>query len=101
MHDQEESREEWEKELVDIQRGVTFEEGLRRTQIITKRLSATTAPIPDFSHLVMLLLSAVFLAITFFVFSSDIPHKITVGVASLAVSCCLGVAAIRLGNQHR
>jgi hypothetical protein len=33
----EESREEWEKELIDAQRGFTFDEGLRQAQIITKR----------------------------------------------------------------
>ncbi len=101
MLDLQESREEWEKELVDVQRGVTFEEGLRGAQIVTKKLSVSPAPIADFKHLVMLILSAVFLAIAFLVFSSDVPHEITFGVASLAVSCCLGVASFRLGRNRR
>jgi hypothetical protein len=41
MDDQEESREEWEKELIDSQRGVTPAEGLRAGQIFAKKLSAT------------------------------------------------------------
>jgi len=61
MDDREESREEWEKELIDVQLGVTFADELRQAQIITKKLSASPAPIPDFTHLVMLLLGGTFL----------------------------------------
>jgi hypothetical protein len=95
MHNREESREEWEKELIDVQRGITFDEGLRRAQIITKKLSATPAPIPDFARLVMLLLTGAFLVVAFLIFSSDVSHKSALGVAALAVTCCLGVAAFR------
>jgi hypothetical protein len=95
MEDREESREEWEKELVDVQRGITFDEGLRRAQIITKKLSDTPAPIPDFAHLIMLLLCGALVVVAFFVFSSDIRYKTELGVAVLTAGCCLGVAAFR------
>ena len=100
VDDREQSRKEWEKEIVDLQRGVTFDAGLRRAQIITRKLSAIPAPIPDFAHLVRLLLSGILLVIGFVVFSSDIRHKVALGVAALAASCCLGVAAFRWPRKH-
>jgi hypothetical protein len=57
MPDPEESREESEKEIIDVQHGVTFPEGLRRAQIVAKKLSSSPAPISDFAHLVRLVLS--------------------------------------------
>ena len=65
MGDHEESREDWEKEFVDVQRHYTFADGLRSSQIVAKKLSATPAPIPDVAHLVRLLLSVVLLAVAF------------------------------------
>jgi hypothetical protein len=87
MSDREESREEWEQEIKDVQRGVTFPEGLRRAQIISKRLSATPAPIPDFVHFLRFLLSGVFLGIGFLVLSSDIPHNKLLGLAVVIAGC--------------
>jgi hypothetical protein len=101
MHDGEESREEWEQEILDAQHGVTFDEQLRRAQVITKKLSATPAPISDFHHLMMLLLSGVALAISFLIFSSDISHKSVFGLMSLVVSLFLGVAAFRRPSKLR
>ncbi len=95
MPDREDSREEWEKEIVDVQHSVTFPEELRSAQIIAKKLSASPAPIQDFSHLVRLFISGILLVVGFVVFSSDSPHKIALGVAALAGSCCLGAAAFR------
>jgi hypothetical protein len=95
MDNREQSRQEWEQELRDVQRNVTPGDDLRSAQIIAKNLSASPAPIPDFPHLVRLLLSGVLLVIGFAAFSSDIPHKFALGVAALAASCCLGLAAFR------
>jgi hypothetical protein len=100
MDDPEEPREEWEKELRDVQHGITFSEGLRSTQIIAKRLSASPAPISDFAHLVRLFLSGTFLVIGFLAFSSDIAHRTALGVAALAAGCCLGIAAFRWPRQR-
>ena len=100
MGDHEESREDWEKEFIDVQRHYTFADGLRSSQIIAKKLSATPAPIPDFAHLVRLLLGGVFLACGFFLFSSDIQHKTLLGLAALASSCCFGVSAFRHPHKH-
>jgi len=95
MPDREDSREEWEKELIDVQHSVTFPEELRSAQIIAKKLSASPAPIKDLSHLVRLFICGILLVVGFVVFSSDIPHKIALGVAALAASCFLGVTAFR------
>ena len=89
-------REEWEKEIVDVQHSVTFPEELRSAQIIAKKLSASPAPIQDFSHLVGLFISGILLVVGFVVFSSDSPHKIVLGVAALAGSCCWGAVAWEL-----
>jgi hypothetical protein len=100
MANREESREEWEKELIDVQHTVTFDEGLRASQIIAKKLSVTPAPVPDFAHLVRLLVSGALLTIGLLVFSTDVPHKTALGIASLAAGCCLGIAAFRWPHRH-
>lgn len=101
MDDHEESREEWEKEFVDVQRHYTFADGLRSSQIIAKKLSATPAPIPDFAHLVRLLLSVVLLAGGFLIFSSHIPHNTVLGLAVLAAGCFLAISAFRWFHKRR
>lgn len=100
MDDPEQSREEWEKELSDVQHSITFSEGLRSAQIIAKKLSASPAPIADFAHLLRLVLSGILLVIGSAVFSSDIGHKTAIGIAALAAGCCLGVAAFRWPRKH-
>jgi hypothetical protein len=95
MVDHEESREDWEKEFVDVQRHYTFDDAMRSNQIIAKKLSATPAPVTDFAHLVRLLLSGVLLVSGFLMFSFDIPHNTVVGLAVLAASCLLGISAFR------
>jgi hypothetical protein len=98
---QEESREGWEKEIIDVQRSVTFPEGLRRAQIIAKKLSTSPAPISDFSLLVRFLLSGILLVIGFAAFSADVPHNTTLGVAALAAACCLGASAFPWPRSRR
>ncbi|MGB9073998.1 MAG: hypothetical protein WCC22_15280 [Terriglobales bacterium] len=100
MNDPEESREEWEKEISDVQHSIAFPEALRSAQIIAKRLSSYPAPIPDFTHLVRLLLSPVLLATGVLVFSSDIPHKTPLGVAALVAGCFLVVSAFRWPSKR-
>jgi hypothetical protein len=101
MHDQEESRKEWEKEFIDVQRHYTFADGLRSSQIVAKKLSATPAPIKDFSHLIRLLLTGILLVMGFVVISSDIPHKTFLGLTVLVASCCLGITAFRRADKRR
>ena len=100
MPDQEESRDAWEKEIIDVQHSLTFPEGLRSAQIIAKKLSTSPAPIQDFSHLLRLFISGILLVVGFVVFSSDIPHKIALGVAALVASCFLGGTAFRWPRRH-
>ncbi len=101
MPDPEESREEWEKEVIDVQHSVSFPEAMRSTQIIAKKLSASPAPIPDFAHLVRLLLSGILLVIGFVAFSANVPHNTALGVAALAAACCLGATAFRWTSKHQ
>ncbi|MFZ3341116.1 MAG: hypothetical protein WA609_05375 [Terriglobales bacterium] len=87
--------------MIDVQRGITFDQGMRSAEIITKKLSATPAPIPDLAHLLMLLFSGAFLAATFLLFSTDIQHKTTLGIAALTISLGLGVAAFWRFRKRR
>jgi Na+/H+ antiporter NhaD/arsenite permease-like protein len=96
-----ESREEWEKEIIDVQYSVTFPEELRSAQIIAKKLSASPAPISDFAHLVRLLLCGILLVIGFVAFSTDVPHNRALGIAALAAACCLGATAFRWTSKHQ
>lgn len=100
MHNREESREEWESEFREVQSNVTPGDELRSAQIIAKKLSISPAPIPDFSHLVRLLLSGVLLVVGFIAFSANIPHNTALGVAVLAAACFLGVSAFRWPRKH-
>jgi hypothetical protein len=97
---QEQSREEWEKEFIDVQRHYTFADGLRSSQIVARKLSATPAPISDFAHLVRLLLSGILLAIGFVAFSGDIPYNTALGIAILIAGCCLGATAFRWTSKR-
>ena len=101
MKEIEESRKEWERELIDVQHGVTFDQRLRRGEIIAKKLSSTPAPIPDFAHLLMLLLSGEFLTATFLLLSIDIQHKAVLSLVALGISICLGIAAFRRARNRR
>jgi hypothetical protein len=100
MPSQEESRKEWEKEIVDVQHSLTFPEELRSVQIIAKKLSSTPAPIPDFAHLMRGILGGVLLPAAFAIFWSDTPHKIWFGVGTLAAACYLGITAFRLKQKR-
>jgi hypothetical protein len=100
MKNQEQSREEWEKELSDVQRNVTPGDDLRSAQIIAKRLSASPAPIADFAHLVTLLISGALLVGAYLVLSSELSHRMVIGLAVLAASVCLGIAAFWRRNKR-
>src|ERR1022692_973539 len=95
MPSQEESRKEWEKEIIDVQHRVTFPEELRSVQIIAKKLSSTPAPIPDFAHVIRGLLSGVLLALALAILSSSVPHKMWLGFALATAGVCLGTTAFR------
>jgi hypothetical protein len=95
MPDSEESREDWERELVDLQRGITPAEGLRRSQILTKKLSATPAPIVDLAHLLKFLFGVVFFVISFLAFSSGIRYGSAFAGLAFIVGCYLAIAAVQ------
>ncbi len=100
MPSQEEFRKDWKKEIIDVQHSLTFPEELRSAQIIAKKLSFTPAPIPDFPHLIRGILGGVLLATAFGLFWSDTPHKIWLGMGTLAAACYLGITAFRLKQKR-
>lgn len=99
MERQEQSREEWEREFIEVQHSLGPAQGLRASQIIAKKLSASPAPIADVFHLIRLILSGVLLVIGILVFSSNIPYKQWVGSATLVGACYIGIAAFRGKNK--
>jgi hypothetical protein len=67
-----ESREEWEQGLREMQQSITPAQGLRAAHQVAKRSSG--APIPDFAHLVRLVLGGALLALGIVALSSRIPY---------------------------
>ena len=94
MDQREKSREEWEREFREDQLNIIPADGSRAGHIMAKR-SATPAPIPDLAHLVRGLISGALLAIAVAVLSSNTPHNVTLGAATLIAGCCLGITAFR------
>ncbi len=87
----EESREEWEQGLREMQQSITPAQGLRAAHQVAKRSSG--APIPDFAHLVRLVLGGALLALGIVALSSRIPYRVALGAAALIAGCWLGSAA--------
>jgi len=85
MMDLENSREQWEQEISDVQDAITPARSLRAAQILAKRASATAAPIRDRLHLIRFLLSPLLLAGGFLILSADIPYKSAVGSATIVI----------------
>jgi hypothetical protein len=100
MNKREKSRAQWESEFSEDQYNIIPADGSRVGHIMAKR-STTPAPIPDFAHLLRYLLSGVFLVGAFLVFSSELPHKITIGSATLAASLYFFLTAFRLTSKKR
>jgi len=95
MDQQEKSRGKWERELREVQHGVTPGEWLRADQIMAQKLSASPAPIRDASHLIALLVSAALLVFGIVILQGDNPYKLALGLTALIAGCCLGIAAFR------
>ena len=93
--EREKSREEWEREFRDVQRGVTPGEWIRSDQIMAQKLSASPAPIRDASHLIALVVGAALLVFAVAIFQGDNPNKLALGSAILTAGCGLCVAAFR------
>jgi hypothetical protein len=93
MTNQEESREEWEQGLREVQQNITPAQGLRAAHHVAKRNSS--APIPDFAHLARLVLGGALLALEITAFSSRIPHSTAVGASTLIAGCYVGFTAFR------
>ena len=62
--------------------------------IMAKR-SSCSAPIPDASHLIALLVSGALLALGVVIFSGNYPYKLAIGLTALIAGCCVGIAAFR------
>jgi hypothetical protein len=95
MDEPEKSREKWERELREVQHGVTPGEWLRADQIMAQKLSASPAPIRDASHLIALLVSAVLVVFGIVILQGDNSYKLALRLTALIAACCLGIAAFR------
>jgi len=89
----EESREEWEEGLREMQQSITPAQGLRAAHQVAKR--SCGAPIPDFARLVRLVLGGVLLSLGIAAFSSRIPYRAALGATALIAGFCLGFTAFR------
>jgi hypothetical protein len=96
IRNEEQSRQDWEQELREIQQSVTPEQGLRAAHLISKRSSG--ALISDFAHLLRFLLGALLLTLGIVTFNFSIPHNLPVGLSALIVGCYLAFSAL---HQHR
>jgi hypothetical protein len=93
MDKQEQSRQEWEKEIREVQGNITPDGEFRAAHYIAKKSSS--GPIPDVAHLVRLVLGCTLVALGIRAFSSEIPHSAAIGVAVLAAGVCLGFTGFR------
>jgi len=97
MDKREQSRQEWENEIREVQGNITPDGEFRAAHYIAKRSSS--GPIPDLAHLIRLLLGGVVLVLGFNVFSSGIPYSAAIGVAVAAAGCYLGFTGFRRNRK--
>lgn len=100
MRNEEQSPQEWEQELREMQQSVTPEQGLRAAQLISQRMPGA-APISDFAHLVRFLLGALLLALGIAAFNLSIPHNLALGLATLVVGFYLAYSALRQNRKEK
>jgi hypothetical protein len=93
MNKREQSRAEWEQEILEIQQNITPDQAQRTAHYIAKR--GYTAPIQDLAYFVKLLSGGILLTLGFSAFSSGIPHSTEFAVAALAAGCYLGWSGFR------
>jgi hypothetical protein len=93
MNKREQSREEWEQEIRDIQQNITPAEAPWAAHYMAKK--GFSAPIQDLAHFVKLLLGGVLITLGISAFSSGIPHSTELAVATLAAGCYLGWSGFR------
>ncbi len=93
MEKWEQSRQEWEQEIREIQQNITPAEGLRAAHHVAKGTSG--APIPDLAHFIRLVLGGALLGLGIVAFSSRLPHSNAIGVAALTAGFFLAYTALR------
>jgi hypothetical protein len=99
MRNEEQSRQEWEQELREIQQSVTPEQGLRTAHLISKRSSG--ALISDFAHLVRFFLGSLLLALGIIALSFPIPHNLPIGLSAGIAGCYLAFSALRQNSKRK
>jgi hypothetical protein len=97
MNKREQSREEWEQEIREMQQNITPAEAPWAAHYMAKK--GSSAPIQDLAHLIRLLLGAALLVLGIGAFSSSIPHSTVLGVAAMAPGCYLGLTGFRWNRK--
>ena len=97
MDKREQSRQQWEQEIMERQHNVTPAEQLRTAHHVAK--SGAGAPIVNFAHLARLVLGAALLALALRFFSSGSPYSTALGVVALAAGCYLGFTGLRSKHE--
>jgi len=96
MDKRKQSREEWEQEIRERQHNITPAEQLRTAHYVAK--GSRGAPIA--LALVRFVLGGASLGLGIIAFSSGIPHRAALGVASLTAGCYLGFTAFRWNRRR-
>ncbi len=99
MNRREQSREEWEQEVREMQQNTAPAEAPWAAHYLAKK--GFTAPIQDLTHFVKLLSGGVLLTLGIGAFSSGIPHSTAFAVAALAAGCYLGWSGFRWNHTRR
>lgn len=97
----EKSREEWERNLRDVQNGVTPGGWLRADQIMARKLSVSPAPIRNLASLIAFVASCAFLGIAVAIFSSNAPNRVALGSAALLIGFCIAIAVSAHNRRAR
>jgi len=99
MDKREQSREQWEQEIREMQQNITPAEAPWAAHYIAKKSSA--APIPDLAHLVRLVLGGILLALGINTFSFHIPHGTIFALVVVAIGGCLGFTGFHWNHKRR
>jgi hypothetical protein len=97
MNKREQSREEWEQEIREMQQNITPAEAPWAAHYVAKK--GSRAPIQDMPHLLRLLPGGVLLVLGFSAFSFHTPRSAVFAASALAIGCYLGFTGFRWNHK--
>jgi len=97
MDRREQSREEWERELIEGQYNVLPADGSRVGHILAKK-SSSPGPIPDAAHLIRGISGGAVLVAALEILR--FAHRAWLGIAALAAGICLLVSSVRWKSKR-